>query len=73
MRWESFATGTRYLCPIPECNPRSQYQNRNLLMDHLQIAHGIPPPDTAHYQEVQTLIDRGRPNVEREAFSRPTQ
>ncbi|KAL8745666.1 MAG: hypothetical protein Q9190_002206 [Brigantiaea leucoxantha] len=65
MRWESYATGTRYRCPIEGCSYRySRFQNRNMLMDHLRSRHEKPPPDAAHYQEIQSLLDAGRTNSE---------
>ncbi|KAI4172507.1 MAG: hypothetical protein LQ343_003501 [Gyalolechia ehrenbergii] len=65
MRWEMFATGTRYRCPIPKCPHQSlRFQNRNELMDHLQAVHGKAPPDAENFQEIQTLLDQGRTNSE---------
>ncbi|KAL8693778.1 MAG: hypothetical protein Q9218_001474 [Villophora microphyllina] len=65
MRWESYATGTRYRCPIKDCQFQSlRFQNRNELMDHLQIIHGKAPPDAVNFQEIQTLLDQGRTNSE---------
>lgn len=61
MRWETFATGVRYYCRIPNCNyPKKIFETRNDLLDHLQIEHGKPPPDVEHYQEIQGLLDAGR-------------
>ncbi|KAL8724639.1 MAG: hypothetical protein Q9181_006736 [Wetmoreana brouardii] len=57
MRWESHTSGTRYECPIPACDYRSQrFQNRNELMDHLQTVHGKPPPDAIKFPEIETQI-----------------
>ncbi|KAL8838745.1 MAG: hypothetical protein Q9170_001994 [Blastenia crenularia] len=65
MRWEMFAAGTRYRCPLESCPYRSlRFQNRNELMDHLQAVHGKAPPDAANFQEIQTLLDQGRTNSE---------
>ncbi|KAL8950721.1 MAG: hypothetical protein Q9222_003257 [Ikaeria aurantiellina] len=65
MRWESYATGARYKCPIPGCpNQSSRFQNRNDLMDHLQIVHGKPPPDLINFREIESLLDQGRTNSE---------
>lgn len=65
MRWESYATGTRYRCPIKGCQfPSLRFQNRNELMDHLQTVHGKAPPDAVNFQEIQTLLDQGRTNSE---------
>ncbi|KAL8703259.1 MAG: hypothetical protein Q9201_003565 [Fulgogasparrea decipioides] len=65
MRWESYATGTRYRCPITACEYQSmRFQNRNELMDHLQKVHGKAPPDAINFQEIQTLLDQGRTNSE---------
>ncbi|KAL8680671.1 MAG: hypothetical protein Q9186_003156 [Xanthomendoza sp. 1 TL-2023] len=65
MRWESYATGTRYRCPMPACkDQRRRFQNRNELMDHLQMEHGKAPPDAENFQEIQTLLDQGRTNSE---------
>ncbi|KAL9011734.1 MAG: hypothetical protein Q9173_003442 [Seirophora scorigena] len=65
MRWEMYATGTRYRCPIPTCaDQSSRFQNRNDLMDHLQTEHGKAPPDAENFQEIQTLLDQGRTNSE---------
>ncbi|KAL9045780.1 MAG: hypothetical protein Q9214_001238 [Letrouitia sp. 1 TL-2023] len=62
MRWESFATGARYKCPLPECSKRREtvFLHRNALMDHLRKEHNKAPPDTEHYKEIQTLLDKGR-------------
>ena len=65
MRWESYATGTKYRCVIPACDRQSwRFQNRNELMDHLQTHHGKAPPDAVNFQEIQTLLDQGRTNSE---------
>ena len=63
MRWETFATGIRYHCPIEGCEYRTRrFETRNELLDHLQMHHGKPPPDVEHYAEIQRLLDRGRTN-----------
>ncbi len=65
MRWECFATGTRYKCPKDDCPyPALRFPKRNDLMDHLRMQHNYPPPDAAHYQEIETLLDKGRTNSE---------
>ncbi|KAI4130347.1 MAG: hypothetical protein LQ338_001782 [Usnochroma carphineum] len=65
MRWEMYATGTRYRCPIESCGHQSlRFQNRNELMDHLQTEHGKAPPDAENFREIQTLLDKGRTNSE---------
>lgn len=65
MRWECFATGTRYKCPKEDCpTPTLRFPTRNDLMDHLRMLHDYPPPDAAHYQEIETLLDKGRTNTE---------
>ena len=65
MRWECFATGTQYKCPKDDCPyPALRFPNRNDLMDHLRMQHNYPPPDAAHYQEIETLLDKGRTNSE---------
>ena len=63
MRWEIFATGIRYSCPISNCTfQRVCFETRNELLDHLQIVHDKPPPDVEHYREIQRLLDAGRSN-----------
>lgn len=63
-RWETFATGVRYFCPIPNCGPeRTWFGARNELLDHLQKEHGKPPPDIEHYQEIQGLLNAGKSNI----------
>ncbi|KAL8812011.1 MAG: hypothetical protein Q9223_001302 [Gallowayella weberi] len=65
MRWECYATGTRYRCPMPACQDQPRrFQTRNELMDHLQMEHGKAPPDAENFQEIQTLLDQGRTNSE---------
>ena len=65
MRWEYFATGIHYKCPKEGCCfPNSRFPDRNELLDHLRRHHNCPPPDYAHYREVETLLDRGRTNEE---------
>ena len=66
MRWERFATGTRYRCPLTnDCpTPKAKFNTRNDLMDHLRIKHNEPPPDADHYQHIQRLLDQGRTNRE---------
>lgn len=62
MRWEHFATGTRYRCPLMDkCpTPKANFNSRNDLMDHLRTKHNQAPPDADHYQEIQKLLDQGR-------------
>ena len=64
-RWEYWATGTQYKCPKGNCRrPELRFSDRNLLLDHLRKRHNYPPPDVAHYQEVEALLDGGRTNEE---------
>ncbi|CAD6580977.1 MAG: hypothetical protein ASARMPRED_000388 [Alectoria sarmentosa] len=62
MRWERFATGTRYKCPLDDCSisKTHRFNTRNDLMDHLRMQHDQAPPDADHYQLIQNLLDRGR-------------
>ena len=64
MRWERFATGTRYRCPLADdCpTPKAKFNTRNDLMDHLRTKHNQAPPDADHYQQIQKLLDQGRTN-----------
>ena len=66
MRWERFATGTRYRCPLTnDCpTPKAKFNTRNDLMDHLRIKHDEAPPDADNYQHIQKLLDQGRTNRE---------
>ena len=65
MRWERFATGTRYQCPFSGCPiSEARFNDRNELMDHMRKRHNQAPPDADHYEEVQMLLDRGRINGE---------
>lgn len=67
MRWECFATGTRYQCPFSGCSiSEARFNNRNELMDHMRMGHDLAPPDADHYREVQKLLDRGRTNGEQQ-------
>lgn len=62
MRWERFATGIRYKCPLDDCpiSRTHRFNTRNDLMDHLRMQHDQAPPDTDHYQLIKNLLDRGR-------------
>ncbi len=61
MRWERFATGSRYRCPLADCpTPKAMFNTRNDLMDHLRKKHNQAPPDADHYQHIQKLLDQGR-------------
>ena len=64
MRWERFATGVRYICPLTDdCpTPNAKFNTRNDLMDHLRTRHNQAPPDADHYQQIQKLLDQGRTN-----------
>ncbi len=64
MRWELFATGTRYKCPLNDCpiSKTHRFNTRNDLMDHLRMQHDQAPPDADHYRLIQNLLDRGRTN-----------
>ena len=66
MRWERFATGARYKCPLADdCpTPKAKFNTRNDLMDHLRTKHNQAPPDADHYQHIQKLLDQGRVNSE---------
>ena len=67
MRWERFATGTRYQCPFSGCPiSDARFNDRNELLDHMRMRHNQAPPDADHFQEVQMLLDRGRTNSEQE-------
>ncbi len=68
MRWEYLATGTRYKCPEENCPyPELRCPDPNDLMDHLRMQHNYPAPDAAHYQEIETLLDKRRTNSERDS------
>lgn len=61
MRWECFATGTRYRCTVDRCDKQYlRFQNRNKLMDHLESYHDKPPHDADNYEELKKLFDAGR-------------
>lgn len=61
MRWEAFATGVRYYCPICSCRHEEKSFGAQVeMLDHLRMDHGKPPPDIKHYQEIQALLDAGR-------------
>ena len=63
MRWERFATGIVYHCPINDCPlTKSRFEDRGDLMDHLRGMHDKPPPDIVNNQEIQALLDKGRTN-----------
>ena len=63
MRWERFATGTRYKCPLDCSIPKTRrFNTRNDLMDHLRMQHDQAPPDADHYQLIKNLLDSGRTN-----------
>ena len=65
MHWERFATGTIYKCPKETCpNPASRYTDRNDLLDHLLRQHKYPPPDAAHYHEIEAALNKGRTRYE---------
>ena len=66
MRWERFATGAQYRCPLADdCpTPKANFNTRNDLMDHLRTKHNEAPPDADHYQHIQKLLDQGRTNSE---------
>jgi hypothetical protein len=68
-RWETFAFGSRYHCPLQEKDncPYSSassppFENRDDLYDHLRRYHGTPPADAAHHEEIKNLLERGRTN-----------
>ena len=62
MRWERFATGIRYKCPLDDCpiSRTHRFKTRNDLMDHLRMQHDQAPPDADHYPLIRNLLDRGR-------------
>ena len=63
MRWERFATGIVYRCPISNCPlSQSRFEDRGDLMDHLRDMHDKPPPDIVNNQEIHALLDKGRTN-----------
>ncbi|MCJ1250856.1 hypothetical protein MMC30_008084 [Trapelia coarctata] len=67
MKWESFALGTRYRCPVKDCEyakngSKMPFENQNELLDHLQIEHEVPPPNSTNYEEIQRLLNAGRTN-----------
>ena len=66
MRWERFATGTLYRCPLSDdCpTPKARFSTRNDLLDHLRTKHNQAPPDADHYQHIQKLLDQGRTHSE---------
>lgn len=66
MRWERFATGVYYRCPLAnDCPmPKVKFNTRNDLMDHLRKQHNQAPLDVDHYQHIQRLLDQGRTNSE---------
>lgn len=60
MRWELFAEGTRYRCPIPSCREEpSSSRTRVELKDHLQVVHG-KLSDMDHHEEMLQLLNEGR-------------
>ena len=63
-RWEAFAFGTRYKCKHDDSTCDFQMHrrvvNRDELLDHLRMDHNMPPPDSVHYQEIKTLVEKGR-------------
>jgi hypothetical protein len=65
-RWEAFAFGTRYKCKHDDvtCDfqMHSRVVDRDELLDHLRMDHNMPPPDSVHYQEIKTLVEKGRTN-----------
>ena len=64
-RWEYWATGTRYRCLKENCRrPELRFSDRQELLDRLRKHHNCPPPDSAHYHEVEALLERGRTNEE---------
>ncbi len=62
MRWEHFATGMVYKCPISGCPESStRFEDRGDLMYHLEVVHD-PPPDVVDNGDIQALLDKGRTN-----------
>ena len=67
MRWESFATGIRYKCPLSimegsRCE--NVFPHREALMNHLRVRHNVPPSDLGRDEKIKDLLDRGRFNPE---------
>lgn len=59
--WEGFALGIRYQCKESDCPDHNPpYNIRNDLMRHLRTAHHLPPPDLAHFDKIQRILDDGR-------------
>ena len=63
MRWERFATGVTYGCPISNC-PKfsSRFEYRGYLMGHRRDMHDKPSPDMDNNREMQALLSRVRTN-----------
>ncbi|ERF76103.1 hypothetical protein EPUS_01436 [Endocarpon pusillum Z07020] len=63
-RWEAFAFGTKYRCKHDDATcdfqVRRRVVDRDELLDHLRMDHNMPPPDSVHYQEIKTLVEKGR-------------
>ena len=67
-QWESFALGTRYRCPEPVCpsvkgGKGPLFQDRNELLEHLQICHDCLPPNPTNHEKISRLLDAGRTNL----------
>ena len=79
MRWEAFALGTRYRCKVesPACDLKDAkgkpvtFQDRNELLDHLRIYHHMTPPDAVNYENIKSLLDRGRTDSDSSNVSSP--
>lgn len=57
--WEVFA-GIRYRCLL--CRPHVRgtviCENRGAFIEHLQLEHEVPPPDSKYYDEIQKLVSK---------------
>ena len=64
MKWERFATGVIYRCPVKGCHQSSlRFENRRDLLDHLRRVHDTPPLDSVNGIAVDALLDQGRTNT----------
>ncbi|MCJ1404368.1 hypothetical protein MMC11_007593 [Xylographa trunciseda] len=64
-RWELFALGLRYHCPMTGCESGQKIRNtRRDLLDHLRRKHNVAPlADAENYNATQELLDSGRIRV----------
>lgn len=60
-RWEYFALGVTYGCPITDCFQKNNvYHRRDQLLSHLQREHLVPPPGPDNYEKLEGLLDQGK-------------